>query len=94
MIPIVAPLSSTRRNSPPITTPAFGGGFTTIPLIQREVVERFRWVSTLFPTQAFAQEAEMSFVDYEAFVFEACHVDETVGDPLAYWEGSRKSRHA
>lgn len=25
---------------------AFGGGFTTIPLIQREVVDRFGWVST------------------------------------------------
>ncbi|HSB72349.1 MAG TPA: chromate transporter [Candidatus Methylomirabilis sp.] len=25
---------------------AFGGGFTTIPLIQRDVVDRFGWVST------------------------------------------------
>jgi chromate transporter len=25
---------------------AFGGGFTAIPLIQREVVDRFAWVST------------------------------------------------
>ena len=25
---------------------AFGGGYTTIPLIQREVVERFGWVTT------------------------------------------------
>ena len=25
---------------------AFGGGFTTIPLIQREMVDRFGWVST------------------------------------------------
>jgi chromate transporter len=25
---------------------AFGGGFTTVPLIQREVVDRFKWVST------------------------------------------------
>jgi chromate transporter len=25
---------------------AFGGGFTTVPLIQREVVDRFGWVST------------------------------------------------
>jgi chromate transporter len=25
---------------------AFGGGFTTIPLIQREVVDRFGWVTT------------------------------------------------
>jgi aminopeptidase len=52
----------------------------------------FRWVSTLFPTQAFAQEAEMSFEDYEAFVFDACHVDEGVGDPVAYWEGVKKDQ--
>jgi chromate transporter len=25
---------------------AFGGGFTTIPLIQREVVDRFQWITT------------------------------------------------
>jgi len=25
---------------------AFGGGFTSVPLIQREVVDRFKWVST------------------------------------------------
>jgi len=25
---------------------AFGGGFTSVPLIQREVVDRFGWVST------------------------------------------------
>jgi len=52
----------------------------------------FRWVSTLFPTQAFAQEAEMSFDDYEAFVFEACHVDASVDDPVAHWEGVKKEQ--
>jgi len=25
---------------------AFGGGFTTIPLIQREVVDRYQWITT------------------------------------------------
>jgi aminopeptidase len=42
-----------------------------------------RWCGTLFPTQAHAQEAEMSLQDYERFVFGACHVDED--DPAAHW---------
>jgi aminopeptidase len=35
-----------------------------------------RWCGTLFPTQAHAQEAEMSLSAYESFVFAACHVHE------------------
>jgi aminopeptidase len=42
-----------------------------------------RWCGTLYPTQAHAQEAEMSLGEYEDFVFGACHVDEE--DPAAHW---------
>jgi aminopeptidase len=43
-----------------------------------------RWVGTLMPTNAHAQDAEMSLREYEDFVFRACHV---VGDedPVAHW---------
>jgi len=43
-----------------------------------------RWVGTRFPTDAHAQDAEMSLAGYEDFVFGACHVqgDE---DPVAHW---------
>jgi aminopeptidase len=43
------------------------------------------WCGTLFPTQAHAQDAEMSLADYEDFVYGACHVrsDE---DPIEHWE--------
>ena len=34
------------------------------------------WCGTLFPTNAHAQEAEMSLEAYEDFVFTACHVHE------------------
>jgi aminopeptidase len=44
----------------------------------------FRWVYTLFPTPAYAAEAEMSLVDYEDFFFTACLADG--GDPLSNWE--------
>ncbi|MDX6512233.1 MAG: aminopeptidase [Gaiellaceae bacterium] len=33
-----------------------------------------RWVGTMFPTHAHAQEAEMSLREYEQFVYGACHV--------------------
>jgi aminopeptidase len=46
-----------------------------------------RWCGTLFPTEAHAQDAEMSFTEYEDFVFRACHVLEGE-DPVAYWQGT------
>ncbi len=59
----------------------------------RELSQRFmeragagtlRWCLTQAPTQADAQEAEMSFGEYEAFVYGAGHLDED--DPVAAWE--------
>jgi aminopeptidase len=41
------------------------------------------WCGTLYPTNAHAQEAEMSLAEYEAFVYGACHVHEE--DPAAHW---------
>jgi aminopeptidase len=43
-----------------------------------------KWVGTRFPTEAHAQDAEMSLAEYENFVYGACHVrgDE---DPVAHW---------
>jgi aminopeptidase len=38
---------------------------------------------TLFPTQAHAQDAEMSLTEYEDFVYGACHVDGD--DAVAHW---------
>jgi aminopeptidase len=40
---------------------------------------------TSFPTQAHAQDAEMSLARYEDFVYGACHVDGG-DDPIAHWE--------
>ncbi len=50
-----------------------------------------RWVSTLYPTPAYAQEAEMSLEEYEAFVFQACHV---AGEdaPVAHWQQVRNQQ--
>jgi aminopeptidase len=51
------------------------------------------WCGTLFPTQAHAQDAEMSLTEYERFVFRACHVEEP-GDPVAHWRSVREELSA
>jgi aminopeptidase len=51
----------------------------------------FRWMTTLFPTLAQAQDAAMSLEEYEDFVFRACHVDGDE-DPVAYWNRVQKEQ--
>ncbi len=65
----------------------------------REISERFlaraaagelRWCGTQYPTQADAQDAEMSLAEYEEFVFGACLLDRP--DPVAAWEQVRSEQ--
>ena len=51
--------------------------------LQDIVLEKDRWALTLFPTEALAQESEMSLADYEEFAFRAMALAED--DPVAYW---------
>ncbi len=51
--------------------------------MRRSAEGEFKWVSTLFPTEGYAMEAEMSLLEFEDFVYRACHVDDP--DPVAYW---------
>lgn len=44
----------------------------------------FRWCYTLYPTSAYASEAEMSLADYEDFYYGACLA--TDPDPLTAWK--------
>lgn len=46
----------------------------------------FKWVTTLYPTEAYAQDAGMSLREYEDFVFGAVHAHEA--DPIAYWKST------
>ena len=49
------------------------------------------WCGVSMPTQAFAQEAGMSYTDFERFVFGAGHLDDP--DPVAVWrEVSRRQK--
>jgi aminopeptidase len=47
---------------------------------------RFKWVTTLYPTDAYAQDANMSLKEYEDFVFGAVHAHED--DPIAFWKST------
>jgi len=50
----------------------------------RQGTGELRWTLTQVPTQASAQDAEMSLSEYEDFVYGACMVTED--DPVAYWK--------
>lgn len=44
----------------------------------------FKWVTTLYPTEGYAQDASMSLREYEDFVFGAVHANED--DPISFWK--------
>ncbi|MGD9713459.1 MAG: aminopeptidase [Thermomicrobiales bacterium] len=56
--------------------------------LQRSFMERaaqndLRWSLTIFPTDAYAQDADMSTADFEQFVYRACKLNHP--DPVAAW---------
>jgi aminopeptidase len=52
--------------------------------LERSAAGTLKWCVTLFPTEAFAQDAEMSLADYEEFVYSAGLLD--AADPIAEWQ--------
>jgi aminopeptidase len=52
--------------------------------LERAAKGEYRWALTLFPTHAYASEAEMSLSDYEDFYFGACLATEA--DPVEAWQ--------
>jgi aminopeptidase len=67
-------IARTRKAAEPLTTLFF----------ERAARNELKWCYTEFPTQASAQEADMSLRDYENFVYNAgmLHLD----DPVAFWK--------
>ena len=59
-------------------------------LLEREAAGELSWSITLFPTQAAAQDAEMSLTDYEDFVYGACKLNES--DPVSAWQDVHKEQ--
>ena len=52
--------------------------------LKRAAEGKLHWTGTQFPTQASAQDAEMSLAEYEDFVFKAGLLDRP--DPVAAWK--------
>ena len=52
--------------------------------LKRAAAKELRWCVTQFPTNASAQDADMSLHDYEQFIFKAAHIEEE--NPIGYWE--------
>lgn len=50
-----------------------------------------RWVYTIFPTNAYASDAEMSLREFEDFYFHACLADDP--DPLGAWKHASEECH-
>jgi aminopeptidase len=51
--------------------------------LDRAAKKELRWCVTQYPTQASAQDAEMSLAEYEDFIFDSAHVE--AKDPIKYW---------
>src|SRR5574341_538162 len=58
--------------------------------MERQASGALRWTLTQFPTEASAQDAEMSLTEYEDFVYGACMVD--LDDPVKHWKGVAKEQ--
>jgi len=58
--------------------------------LERAANKELRWTGTLYPTQAFAQDAEMSLREFEDFVYKACLVHEP--DPINAWKKVSKEQ--
>ena len=52
--------------------------------MRRSAAGELRWTVAPFPTNAYAQDAEMSLTEYEDFVYQACMPD--ISDPVGYWQ--------
>jgi len=50
---------------------------------ERSAAGKHRWVLTQFPTEAYAQEADLSLEEFENFVYSATFADQP--DPIARW---------
>ena len=55
-------------------------------VFRRAAEGKLKWISTQFPTQAYAIEAEMGWQEYQDFLFGANHCDDQTADPVAYWQ--------
>jgi len=58
--------------------------------LERAAKKELHWTGTVYPTQAFAQDAEMSLREFEDFVYNGCLVHEP--DPIEAWRTISKKQ--
>ncbi len=58
----------------------------TEAFMRRSADQSLRWVVTRHPTDALAQEADLSLRAYQQFVYQACHVLESSQAAIAHWQ--------
>ncbi|MFC1573760.1 aminopeptidase [Candidatus Latescibacterota bacterium] len=54
--------------------------------------KELRWCATMYPAEAYAQEANMSLTDYEDFMYNACFIEDEECDPVAKWVEIEKNQ--
>jgi aminopeptidase len=52
--------------------------------LERSAAGEFRWVLSMFPTEAYAQDAEMSLAEFEAYVYHTTYAD--TSNPIDRWQ--------
>jgi aminopeptidase len=60
--------------------------------MDRGKTKEFKWVTTLFPTEAYAREAGMSLAEFEDFVYGTMHADREDEDPIEHWLNVEKEQ--
>ena len=60
-------------------------------MMERAARKEHRWVYTIFPTNAYASDAEMSLRAFTDFYFHACLADDA--DPLGAWKRASEECH-
>jgi aminopeptidase len=58
--------------------------------LKRAAEKELRWCITQYPTNASAQDAEMSLREYEDFIFNAAHIKSK--NPIEYWKKTMKDQ--
>lgn len=67
--------SANKKAMSGIDPAKIGGRSKVLKPISEEIVNRKRWVLCNFPTNALAQEADMSLAEYEDFLYNATNID-------------------
>lgn len=60
-------------------------------MMRRSGTGELRWVATRYPTEAYAQDAEMSLIEFEDFLYSSTFAD--TDDPIKRWKQVRERQN-